>query len=470
MALLVPPPLKRAAIGSKRKLQGVAFLVMVVLLLWLVVALYNKSFIKTIPVVLRTDSIGNQLSLNADVKFRGVNVGDVRSLSTTGQTAVLKLAMKPDQINLIPSNVSARILPKTLFGQKYVELVSPDGAQARPLSGGDIIPQDRSTTAIEIEQLYQNLLPFLQTVAPEKLNSTLTAVATALQGRGDELGDNLVRLDDYLRQINQHLPSIQDDVSELADYSAILNQATPDLLRFLDNSVVTSRTLVEKQDTLSALLTGSSGAGDAGSALLSENRDRLIQAPAVGVPLTRTIDRRATNLPLIINGLAGLVPKIHEVFGTGSNKNWLHIKLSVLGQKGPYTAADCPKNLGPEGNQYGPNCPNGSGGASGASAGTGTATPVTPTPMTPATPTPQSPDAGTSSVGAALAGSGLTSSDVASLTDPSVSSVGSPEEKALLQQIVGSVNDQQTATHDMSPDVLDLVLGPMMRGTAVSFN
>src|ERR1700712_2348853 len=373
MALLVPPPLKRAAIGSKRKLQGVAFLLMIAMLFYLVVALYNKKFVSTIPVSLRTDRIGNQLSLNADVKFRGVNVGDVRSLSTTGQVATLKLAMKPDQIRLIPADVQARILPKTLFGQKYVELVSSsEGQGVRTLQKGDVIPQDRSTTAIEIEQLYDNLLPFITTVRPDELNNTLTAMATALEGRGDKLGDNLVRLDDYLRQINQHLPSIQDDVSELADYSQILNQAAPDLLRFLDNSVVTSQTLVQKQDTLFSLLTGTADAATTGSAVLSENRNRLIQAPQIGEDITRTVARRADNLSLIVNGLAGLPPRLHEVFGGGSNKNWLHISLSILGQKGAYTApTDCPKYLSPEGNVYGPNCGAGGNGSS-ASAGTAT--------------------------------------------------------------------------------------------------
>lgn len=477
MALLVPPPIKRFSSTHKRKGQGLAFVLAIVLFFMFVVALYNKSFIKTIPVSLRTDRIGNQLSLNADVKFRGVNVGDVRSLTTNGEVATLKLAMKPDQIKLIPNNVQARILPKTLFGQKYVELVSPentgpqkvaDGAttQIQPLKSGDVITQDRSRTGIEIEQLYDNLLPFLTTVQPDKLNDTLSAIATALEGRGDKLGDNLVRLDDYLRQINQHIPSIQDDVSELADYSQILNDAAPDLLRFLDNTVVTSRTLVQKQDTLAALLNNSAQAADTGSAVLAENRNRLIQAPQLGEDITRTIARRADNLPLIFNGLNGLVQPLHTVFGGGTNKNWLHISLSILGQKGAYVRPqDCPKYLGPEGNMYGPNC--GAGSAAGAaSTGTAAATqvPSTALPSTlPATGTGSGP-----APSGALTGNDLTGSSAAPV-DLTVSTVGSPEEKAMLDRIVGAVNAEQTATHDMSPDLATLFLGPMFRGTEVTF-
>lgn len=52
-----------------------------------------------------------------------------------------------------------------------------------------------------------DLLPLLRTVQPGKLNATLSAFATALEGRGDRIGDNLTRVEDYLRRLNPHLPS-----------------------------------------------------------------------------------------------------------------------------------------------------------------------------------------------------------------------------------------------------------------------
>lgn len=40
-----------------------------------------------------------------------------------------------------------------------------------------------------------DLLPLLRTVQPGKLNATLSAFATALEGRGDRIGDNLTRVE-----------------------------------------------------------------------------------------------------------------------------------------------------------------------------------------------------------------------------------------------------------------------------------
>ena len=98
---------------------------MLCFLLWLTYAFYAKVFTKTIDVELKTSHIGLQLNKHADVKLRGIIVGEVRDVSTDGDEATVELSLKPDQVGEISSAVSARILPKTLFGEKYVALVPP---------------------------------------------------------------------------------------------------------------------------------------------------------------------------------------------------------------------------------------------------------------------------------------------------------------------------------------------------------
>ena len=45
-----------------------------------------------------------------------------------------------------------------------------------------------SRVAIEVERVLSDLYPLLRTVQPAQLNYTLTALADALEGRGDKLG------------------------------------------------------------------------------------------------------------------------------------------------------------------------------------------------------------------------------------------------------------------------------------------
>ena len=98
----------------KRRLQGVAFLVVVAALLGLTVAIYNKSlpWQASDHVTLEADRVGNQLVVPADVKLDGVLVGRVSGVSTSGTIAKLNLQISKSKIDEIPANVVARILPR----------------------------------------------------------------------------------------------------------------------------------------------------------------------------------------------------------------------------------------------------------------------------------------------------------------------------------------------------------------------
>lgn len=88
------------------------------------IAFYNKTFTAYVPVTHQADHVGNQLAGQGDVKLRGIIVGQIRKTTTAGDGATVDLALEPDQVALIPANVQARILPKTLFGEKSSSISS----------------------------------------------------------------------------------------------------------------------------------------------------------------------------------------------------------------------------------------------------------------------------------------------------------------------------------------------------------
>ncbi len=178
----------------RRRLGGVAFLTVLALLVWLSLALYGKTFTPVATVTLYTDSAGNEMHLGAQVKVRGVQVGEVRQISSDGTGARLELALQPGALTHLPANISAQMLPTTLFGERYVDLVLPTAPSPQRLASGSVIRQDRSSDALELEQVLNNLFPLLTAVQPDKLSVTLTAIAQGLQGRGAKLGQTLVTL------------------------------------------------------------------------------------------------------------------------------------------------------------------------------------------------------------------------------------------------------------------------------------
>jgi len=289
---------------------GVAFLVVVAALVGLSIASFQKVFTDVVMVTLETDRIGSQLQESSDVKIRGLIVGEVRSIATTGDGARLSLALKPEMVSEIPADVSARLLPKTLFGERYVDLVPPAGAPGEPIRDGATIRQDHTTVAIELEKVFDDLLPLLRTVQPEKLAATLNALASTLDGRGTRLGQNLVLVDRYFTKLNPHLPAIQADISGLADLASTYAVAAPDLVRAATALITTNKTIVEKQDALKGFFAGTAGFANTTADFLQGNGDRIIQAGRINRPSLAVFAKYAPEYPCMATALANWVPNI----------------------------------------------------------------------------------------------------------------------------------------------------------------
>ena len=338
--MAVPRPTGLAALVRLR-LSGVAFLVVIGLLVALTVALYQKTFTPVVHVTLQADRIGNQLSAPADVKLRGLLVGEVRSVSSHGNGATISLALDPSKVRLIPKNVEAQLLPKTLFGEKFVSLVLPQSPSADHLRAGDVIPQDRSGTALETERVLDDLLPLLQSLKPAALSLALNSLSSALRGRGDRLGANFVKGDDYVRQLNPELPAIQQDFRGLADVSQSYSTAAPDLLRLIDNFSAVSRNLVDQKQELSAFLSSTATFSDSFTSILKQNADRLITLASASRPSLGVYARYSPEFPCIARGLTAFQPIVERSFG--GLQPGLHITLEVTKDNGAYSPGEEPK-------------------------------------------------------------------------------------------------------------------------------
>ncbi|NUT29538.1 MAG: MCE family protein [Streptomyces sp.] len=330
------------------RLYGVVFIAVLALLLSLSVAVYRQAFTPVVRVTLEADSLGNQLDPRADVKLRGLLVGEVRDVRADGAKATLDLALKPQYVAEIPSDVRARLLPKTLFGEKYVDLLAPARSTARPIRAGDVIPQDRTRVGIEVQQLMNDLLPLLRTVRPGKLNATLSAFATALEGRGDRIGDNLTRLEAYLRRLNPHLPSLTADIARFAEVAELYGDAAPDLMELLRNTVTTSRTLVEQKDRLAAALKTTATVAGTAEDFLDVNGGRLITLGRVSRPTLDLFARYSPEYPCLLAGLVRQERASEEAFRGGK----MHITLEVVRPQGAYEPGEEPRY----GERSGPDC------------------------------------------------------------------------------------------------------------------
>ena len=325
-------------IGSKlvRRGAGVVFLLVMALLMTLSIQVYQEKFTDVVLVTLRADRIGNQLNESSEVKARGVVVGDVRTVRATDRGAAIELALDPAKAEQLPKDVTALLVPKTLFGERYVQLSIPDSPASGKIEAGDVIRQDRSANAIELERVFDDLLPVLKAVQPHKLATTLTAIATALEGRGERLGDAMVSTAAYLEDFNPNLPRLTDNLRDLAQVSELYGDIAPDLLDSLTESTTTLNTVADQRVELTDLYAQVTGSAQDVTIFLRNNRENLIRLAAASRAPLEVAARYSPSFPCTLKAMTDLKPAIDKVLGAGTDQPGLHIEASVTESRGKY--------------------------------------------------------------------------------------------------------------------------------------
>ena len=421
------------------RLYGAGLLAVIAALVTLSVLLFDQVFTPATYVDVHVQRVGLQLLPGSDVKVRGLIVGSVDTITSDGDGADVKLKLKPSQARRIPSNVTVRMLPKTLFGEKYVDLVLPVNPSPQHLTGGSVIAVDQTRTTLEIDQALDDLLPMLRAVPPEALNHTLTALATALSGRGEQVGATIDDLDAYLKGFNPDLPVLAHDMQAFATTTRTYTQAADPLLRLLRNLTVTSDTVVSQQRQLSAFLDDVTGAADATRDLLARNADNLVAVNTVNRKVIALLARYSPEFPCFFRGYAKLVPRIHNaVPKTPGLNHAAHVVVEFVPSFPTYSnPVDAPEF----GDTRGPSC-------------YGLPNPPLSLPVVHYKDgTEDDPR---------FAGQGQTSSPGA--FSPSTSGAGSAEEQRSFGAILGPVLGVDAMA---VPDVADLLWGPLARGAAV---
>lgn len=330
--------------GEHRRLwlAGVAYLVTLCLLIALSIAVYDKKFTSSTTVTVMADRAGLQLARFSDVRLHGALVGHVKGIESDGKQAEITLSLKPEAARKISSNVGVRILPTTLFGRHYLELTPPKNGTTvgGPLRDGSVIPASRVTTNVELQRILANLFPLLRSIRPADLNATLYALAHALQGKGDQIGDTFVTLNDYLSRVNVELPTLRTDLRLLSEVSKTYELAAPDLIRLLGNATVTARSITDKEGALNRALGSLTGLARTTRVTLAENEKALIAQVRSGRPLLALLDTYSPELKCVLTGLDSQIPNAKNVFNGGLIHQTLELGAP---QRTAYTAADAPE-------------------------------------------------------------------------------------------------------------------------------
>ncbi len=260
--------------------RGAMFLGVVVALIGIVFAQYSGVFADGVKVSTETPDTGDALVTGSDVKMRGVVVGRVDGINRQpGRPgAVIDLLIDSGRARTVPAGVTARILPANVFGQNFVELLPPaDGLAAGAIRSGVRIPADRSAETLELNDIFAKLYRVLTAVQPAKLSVALGALAEALQARGDTINSIIGRSDKYLRDLGPSLPTLGADIEGFARFTTEIAQQAPKLFDSIEDLLVLTRLLIDRQGQFIELLSGGLGLTKDAKDLLEGNEKNLVR-------------------------------------------------------------------------------------------------------------------------------------------------------------------------------------------------
>jgi phospholipid/cholesterol/gamma-HCH transport system substrate-binding protein len=228
-----------------RALMGIVALCLFGASVWATWIFLTGGFQGGVPVsaVFGPPGIGQQLREGGDVKVRGVLVGRISEIHLDGGAAVLELALNPEV--QLSEDTAAEIRSKTVFGEKWIELLPPPGAQSAPfLAAGSEIPDDKTREPLELERALQLGHELLSELPLGDLSDLLHTLAEGFTGSEESargaIDDGLVAL----RAVNSRSDALDLSFRQLNEFAAWLDDNATDLVGFAESLDKANRALV----------------------------------------------------------------------------------------------------------------------------------------------------------------------------------------------------------------------------------
>ena len=426
-----------------RKLELILGLLLSFTMIAAVVIVWNSfrgSFSDDLNVSAHLSQAGDALGPGDIVTYRDVIVGEVASASGDLQGgATVQLKIDPTSAKVIPADVTAVALPASLFGSTRIDLVPTTTGTGPHLRDGSKIAADKNPAAEGLQTALANAYTLLTSIHPAALDAALTSLGEALQGQGPALGKLVDQADDLLRTLAPHLGQLDAVVNSLATVSEHLAKNAPELLDGLSNTLVVAKGILAEKQAVANLLAVAPTAVDNANVLLNkQNVENAITVFRDEVPVLGAFAANPNALHQTIAGFKTFADTLGSAMSSGpylkaniilTGANFATLIDAAAGGEGTaftsisdpqeYTSAYCPRYPGADG----PNCT--------ASAG---------------------PDGASAQLL-------MTGTDWGG----TVGSVGSKQEIFTVSNAAQSLTGQKTDI----PSTLDLLLGPLLRGTAL---
>jgi phospholipid/cholesterol/gamma-HCH transport system substrate-binding protein len=243
-------------------------------------------------------SAGQGLLKGSDVKVHGVNVGNVKSVHLLDGKAFVRMDIDSGQ--KLPAASRAIIRPKTLFGEKFVDVDPGQGEVSGPFlhNHGRIVD---TLGGFDLERVLSSAYPVLKAVKPEELTTVLDSLAQSAQGEAPAISR---QIDNFLSLTNVQVAHDADTQRFLADFALLSEELDARSGAIVQAAQALNDTLPvvnSRSASLGSLLDQSARLSSDLADLFTANHSFFVKGITEGGQVVQTLyDRQREIVPLVI--------------------------------------------------------------------------------------------------------------------------------------------------------------------------
>lgn len=205
---------------------------------------------------------------DAEVTYRGYNVGKVEELNLTEEGLRADLAIDGDAPD-ISSDLQAVVANRSAVGEQYVDL-RPVNDEGSVLQEGSRIPADRTLTPVGAEEIIADIDALAGAVPEDDLQTVVDESYNAFQGTGEDLQVLMDTTRDFTRTAEDHLPQTVQLLEQGNTVLSTQNELSGSMRSFSRDLRDLSATLQDSDGDIRELIEAGPGAAHQVGSLVEE--------------------------------------------------------------------------------------------------------------------------------------------------------------------------------------------------------
>lgn len=213
-----------------------------------------------------------------DVRVLGVKVGSVDKVTPRGTDVLVEMVV--DRGVKLPADAKAAIVAPSLVSDRYVQF-APAYIAGAQLAEGTVIGQDRTSTPLEVDDLYASLNRLSVTLGPNGVNKNgalsdlLDTLAKNADGNGQALNDTITQLSKLSSTLSGYSDDLFGTVDNLQKFTTTLANSDAAVRQFSQQVADVTGFLASERADLGAAVNQLSIALGLVQKFINDNRSKI---------------------------------------------------------------------------------------------------------------------------------------------------------------------------------------------------